>query len=191
MDFFSILKGKCDADIMQKRTKGKTFVENSAKKVFWSSYTFVQIAFSQDFIRILEEIVVATSMIEDLDLTVLLKTLQKRSFDSDINASRRKTSTAQYSTRWEQTAARPQNKMSVSGGTEFRSPEADSQRLNKQGNQTNKRLWRLLSVAPSNHRIAALFCQHESGNLAKQRKKIGKEISKWQRKATNKSVIIQ
>ena len=55
MDFFSILKGKCDADIMEKRTKGKSFVENSAKKVFWSSYTFVQIAFSQDFIRILEE----------------------------------------------------------------------------------------------------------------------------------------
>ena len=55
LDFFSILKGKCDADIMQKRTKGKSFVENSAKKVFWSSYTFVQIAFSQDFIRILEE----------------------------------------------------------------------------------------------------------------------------------------
>ena len=55
LDLFSILKGKCDADIMQKRTKGKSFVENSAKKVFWSSYTFVQIAFSQDFIRILEE----------------------------------------------------------------------------------------------------------------------------------------
>ena len=41
-------------EIMQKRTKGTSFVENSAKKVFWSSYTFVQIAFSQDFIRILE-----------------------------------------------------------------------------------------------------------------------------------------
>ena len=33
---------------MQKRTKGKSFVENSAN-------TFVQIAFSKDFIRILEE----------------------------------------------------------------------------------------------------------------------------------------
>ena len=39
----------------KKRTKGKSFVEHSAKNVFWSSYTFVQIAFSQDFIRILEE----------------------------------------------------------------------------------------------------------------------------------------
>ena len=54
-DFLNVLEDNCGTDILNRRIKRKSWIQNAAKKAFRFSYTFLQKMRCFDFLSILEE----------------------------------------------------------------------------------------------------------------------------------------
>ena len=59
-DFMRILEENCGGDIVDRRRRFNSFVENTAKKVFWFRYTFVERLRSLHFLSFYKKIVASS-----------------------------------------------------------------------------------------------------------------------------------